>query len=141
MYRYIWSAIVSDNYETFLQKYKDLSWTRGVLPYLGMVGRFCSDDPHFCDCQSDLVPIHCMVQPDPIDPLFLQKKSVCVDHIQFRRYVDIKLINELQVLKILHQFSPFLDPIDPPFILVLFLIDPSFLQNFRSDWVHFFNFF
>ncbi len=28
-----------------------------VLPYLGMVGRFRSDDPHFCDCRSDLVPI------------------------------------------------------------------------------------
>ncbi len=30
---------------------------RGVLPYLGMVGRFHGDDPHFCDYQSDLVPI------------------------------------------------------------------------------------
>ncbi len=30
---------------------------RGVLPYLGMVVRFRSDDPCFCDCQSDLVPI------------------------------------------------------------------------------------
>ncbi len=24
---------------------------------------------------------YCMVQQDPIDPLFLQKKSVCVYHI------------------------------------------------------------
>ncbi len=29
----------------------------GVLPYLGMVGRFRSDNPRFCDCRSDLVPI------------------------------------------------------------------------------------
>ncbi len=28
-----------------------------MLPYLGMVGRFHCDDPHCCDCQSDLVPI------------------------------------------------------------------------------------
>ncbi len=51
------SAIVSKNYATFLYKYKDLSWGRGVLPYLGMVGRFLGNDPHFCDCQSDLIPI------------------------------------------------------------------------------------
>ncbi len=29
----------------------------GVLPYLGMVGKFCSDDPHFGYYQSDWVPI------------------------------------------------------------------------------------
>ncbi len=51
------SAIVSKNYATFLYKYKDLSCGREVLSYLGIVGRFSGDDPHFCDCQSDLVPI------------------------------------------------------------------------------------
>ncbi len=51
------SAIVSKNYATFLYKYRDLSLGRGVLPYLGIVGRFRSDDPRFCDCRSDLVPI------------------------------------------------------------------------------------
>ncbi len=44
------SAIVSKNYATFLQKYKDLSLGRGVLTYLGMVGRFRGSDPCFCDC-------------------------------------------------------------------------------------------
>ncbi len=29
----------------------------GVLPYLGMEGMFCGDDPHFWDFQSDWVPI------------------------------------------------------------------------------------
>ncbi len=29
----------------------------GVLPYLGMVGRFHGDDPRFCDWRSDLIPI------------------------------------------------------------------------------------
>ncbi len=29
---------------------------------------------------------------DPIDPLFLQKKSVCVYHFYFQRYMDIKLV-------------------------------------------------
>ncbi len=51
------SAMVSKNYATFLWKYKDLSWWRGVLPYLGMVERFQGDYPHFCDCRSDWVPI------------------------------------------------------------------------------------
>ncbi len=37
------SAVISKNYATFT--------------YIGMVGRFCSDDPRFCDCRSDLVPI------------------------------------------------------------------------------------
>ncbi len=29
----------------------------GILPYLGMVGRFRGDDPRFWDFQSDWVPI------------------------------------------------------------------------------------
>ncbi len=45
------------NYATFPYKYKDLSCGRGVRSYLGMVGRFRSDDPRVCDCQSNLVPI------------------------------------------------------------------------------------
>ncbi len=50
----------------------------GALPYVGNVGRFRGDDPHFCDCRSNLVLI---VWCNQIDPLFLQKKSVCVYHI------------------------------------------------------------
>ncbi len=45
--------------------------------------------PIFCDCRSYLVPI---VWYNQIDTLFLQKNSVCVYHIQFQRYMDIKLI-------------------------------------------------
>ncbi len=51
------SAIISKNYANIPYKYKDLSCGRGILSYIGMVGRFCGDDPHFCDCQSNLVPI------------------------------------------------------------------------------------
>ncbi len=43
-----------------------------VLPYLGMVGRFRCDDPHFGDFQSDWV--HFYTQHSPTDPLVLQKK-------------------------------------------------------------------
>ncbi len=56
------SAIISKNYATFPYKYKDLSCRRGVLSYLGMVGRFHGDDPSLCDCRSDLVPIVCCNQ-------------------------------------------------------------------------------
>ncbi len=41
----------------------------GVLSNLGIVGRFCSDDHHFCDCQSDLVP------------LSADKISLCLSHL------------------------------------------------------------
>ncbi len=88
---------------------------------------------------------YCMVQPDRIDPLFLQKKSVCVYHIYFQRYMDIMLVKCKQVLRILHQYFPFCINFRlnfrsnwSHFSLVLDLIDPSFLQNFTSDWVHFF---
>ncbi len=30
---------------------------QGVLSCLGMIGRFCGDDPCICDCRSNLVPI------------------------------------------------------------------------------------
>ncbi len=49
----------------------------GVLPYFG---RFCSDDPHFYDCQSDFVPIVWCNQIR-LTPSFCRKKSVCVYHI------------------------------------------------------------
>ncbi len=46
-----------------------------LLPYLGMVGRFCCDDPCFGDFQSEWVRPYFMPQHDPIDPLFLQKNQ------------------------------------------------------------------
>ncbi len=43
--------------QPFLRNTRTFHGGRGVLPYLGMVGRFRGDDPRFCDCWSDLVPI------------------------------------------------------------------------------------
>ncbi len=42
------------------------------------------------------------------------------------------------MFSILYKFSSQFSIQLTPFSLVLDLIDPSFLQNFRSDWVHFF---
>ncbi len=82
---------------------------------------------------------YCMVQPYPIDTLFLQKKiSLCLSHLVPEIHGHkVGLIK--QVVRILHQFFPFCINFRLNFrSLVLDLIDPSFLQNFRSDWVHFF---
>ncbi len=109
---------------------KDLSWGRGILPYLSMVGRLHGDEPPFLWLSIRFGP-YCMVQLDPINPLFLQKKSVCVlSHL-------VPEIRGHKVLRILHQLFSFCINW-PPFSLDLDLIDPSFLQKFRSDWVHFF---
>ncbi len=86
------SAIGSKNYATFLYKYKDLSWGRGVLPYLGMVGRFYGDDTCFCDCQSDLVPYF---TPSSLSP-------------QFVPHLRLNLIHGLQDwVKVLYQYLVF----------------------------------
>ncbi len=61
--------------QPFFRNTRTFHGGRGVLPYLGMVGRFHGDDPHFCDWWSDLVPIVWC------NPLFRQKKSVCIYHI------------------------------------------------------------
>ncbi len=50
----------------------------GVLPYLGMVGRFGGDDPRFCDCLSDFVPILWCNQIRLIPP---EKISLCLSHL------------------------------------------------------------
>ncbi len=49
-----------------------------VLPYLGMVWRLRGDDPRLGPY---FIPQH-----NPINPLFLQEKSVCLYHISFQRY-------------------------------------------------------
>ncbi len=46
--------------QLYLRKWGQLLYQRIIQPFLRntrMVGRFCVDDPHFCDYQSDLVPI------------------------------------------------------------------------------------
>ncbi len=43
--------------QPFLRNTRTFHVGGGVLPYLGMVGRSCGDEPRFCDCRSDLVPI------------------------------------------------------------------------------------
>ncbi len=121
------SAIVSKNYATFPWKYKDLSLGKGLLPYLGMVGRFCGDDPRFCDCRSDLVLLYSVTRSD-WPPLSAEKISLGLSH----------LIPEIRGHKVPFciNFCPNFRSNWPLFSLVLDLIDPSFLQNFRSDWVH-----
>ncbi len=58
-----------------------------VLPFLGMVGRFRGDDPRFCDCQSDLVPIVWCNQIQ-LTPSFCRKISLCLSHLfpEIRRH-------------------------------------------------------
>ncbi len=51
----------------------------GVLSYFGMVGRFPGGPWFFFFFQSDWVPI--LPLQNPIDPLFLQEKLVCIYHI------------------------------------------------------------
>ncbi len=53
---------------------------RGVLSYLGMVGRFCGDDTHFYDNQSDLVPIVWCNQIQ-LPPSFCRKISFSPSHL------------------------------------------------------------
>ncbi len=43
--------------QPFLWNTRTFHEGRGVLRYLGMVGRFCSNDPCLCGCRSNLVPI------------------------------------------------------------------------------------
>ncbi len=57
------------------------------LPYLGMVKKFGTDDPHFFGFLIELDP-YIIPQHDLIGPLFLQKQSVCLYHIYFQRYSD-----------------------------------------------------
>ncbi len=45
------------NMQSFFRNTRTFHEGRGVLLYLCMVRRFHSDDPCFCDCRSDLVPI------------------------------------------------------------------------------------
>ncbi len=66
--------------QPFFRNTRTFHGGRGVLPYLGMVGRFCGDDPHFCDCQSDLVPIVWCNQVR-FTPLSAEKISLCLSHL------------------------------------------------------------
>ncbi len=52
----------------------------GVLPYLGMVGRFHNDDPRFCDCRSNLVPIVWYNQIR-LTPHSAEIISLCLSHL------------------------------------------------------------
>ncbi len=72
------SAIVSKNMQPFLTNTRTFHVGGGVISYLGMVGRFRSDDPHFCDCRSNLVPIvWCnQMQFTPLSPEINQFVSI-----------------------------------------------------------------
>ncbi len=79
----------------------------GVLPYLGMVGRFRGDEPRFWDFQSDWEPFSASSNPSNS-----QARS------------DWPLIVLI--------FNP-IDPLFPKFQSNW----PPFLNPVRSDWVHF----
>ncbi len=113
-----------------------------VLPFLGMVGRFCSNDPRFGDFQSDCVLFYISTQSDW--PLFPQKKiSFSLSHL-VPEILELKVVyifTKMYYLPILMHFvslfSLIFNPIEP------FFIDfrsfwPSFSQSVRSDWVHVF---
>ncbi len=53
---------------------------RGVHPYLGMVGRFCSDDPIFFYLQSDWVPI-LYLNTIRLTPSFYRKIRLSLSHL------------------------------------------------------------
>ncbi len=62
-----------------------------VLPYLGMIGRFGCHESCFWDLQSDCITILCTMTIW-LAPLSAKKKSVCLYHISFQRYLDLKLV-------------------------------------------------
>ncbi len=116
-----------------------MSSPRRVLPYFGMVGRFCGDDLRFWDFLIWLSP-YLWFSIIRVIPSFCRKI----------RFVSITFMQEILGTKaglIFHQnvlfnsfkhfvsiFSLIFNPTDPLFIdLRSFL--PLFLQNHRSDWV------
>ncbi len=52
----------------------------GGTPILRHCRKFCSDDPRFCDCRSDLVPIVWCNQIR-LPPLSAEKISLCLSHL------------------------------------------------------------
>ncbi len=66
--------------QPFFRNARSFYWGGGVLPYLGMVGRFCGNDLHFYDYQSDLVPIVWSNQIR-LTPSFCRKKLGYLYHI------------------------------------------------------------
>ncbi len=110
-----------------------------VLPYLHMVGRFCGDDPHFEDFQSNWVPI---LYPNTIQltPSFCRKIGLSLSHLVpeilgpkfgliFHQNVSVNRFEAFCINFLLDFQSNW------PFSLILDLFDPSFSQNLRSDWV------
>ncbi len=74
-----------------------------VLLYLGMVGRFCIDDPHFCDFQSDWVPI--LYPNHPIGPLFLQKNRFISITFSSRNPRTLKFVYFFTIMYYLTDFN------------------------------------
>ncbi len=52
----------------------------GVLPYLGMVGRFHGDDPRFVFVNPILSLLYCATRSD-YPPLSTEKISLCISHL------------------------------------------------------------
>ncbi len=109
-----------------------------VLPYLGMVGRFCGDGPGFGDFQSDWVPI-LYLNTIRLTPSFCRKICLSLSHLVpnvglfFHQNVLFNRFKAFCVNFLFDFQSNWL-----PFSLILNLFDPSFSQNLRSDWVQFF---
>ncbi len=106
--------------------WKDRNWSGGGggLPYLGMVGRFRGDDPHFGGFQTDWVPI-LYLNTIQLTPSFCRTKwlvSLTFSSIDPRLGPNIGLIFHQnvffwQILSILYQFSLFRSNW-PPFSLI-----------------------
>ncbi len=117
-----------------------------VLPYLGMVGRFCGDGPCFWVFRSDWVLILCIttIWFTTSRSFFLQKKiGLCLLHLVPEIYgpkVDLIFLIKMYYITVFKHFvSIFSLNFLFTFSLILDCFDPLFLQNLRSDWVQFFN--
>ncbi len=126
-----------------------------VLPYLGMVGRFHSDDYHLWDFQSNWVPISCLIMIY-MTSFSVKEIGLSLSHLgaeilgpkfgliftKMYYLTDLKHFVSIFSL-ILYQFSPFVSIFS---FCINFLLDSLFhwsyifwplifLQNLRSDWV------
>ncbi len=93
----------------FLRNTRTFHGRWGVLPCLGIVRRFRGDDPHFCDCRSDLVLIIGCNQTN-WPPLSAEKISLCLSYLVLE--ICGFCINVFHFVSI---FISIFDPIDPLF--------------------------
>ncbi len=106
------------------------SWRR-VIPYLGMLGRFCGNDPGFGDFQSDLVPI-LYLNTIWLTPLSTEKNCLSLSHLSH-------LVPEIlwsKIGQIFHQIYLLTDFRHFVSIFFFIFIDlrPFWSPYFRKTW-------